>query len=355
MCILAHNQLFTHNHCPMNIGDKVRMLHSSEEGIITKLIDAFLVEVEIEEGFNIPVKRSEVVRIAKEEAQQFGSLLAKKSSNEDKSSISKIRKSEPVIAQKGIYIAFVPVNDRQHTLYVINNTDYTLPFVVGNEKESKYLPLFAGKLDARSHQRVYEVNILDINEWGVFIFQFLFFDLVKHQNRPPFIKKLRFRAKTFFKAQQKAPVIGKDAFLFQLDQDEPSTAESEQIIQTPVIDPVKLKEKMYENHEKATTIDTKIVIKAPKIEVDLHIEELSKEYALMNSGEILELQIKTFEQNLESAIVAGLREITFIHGVGNGKLRHELHKRLSGHPDIDFYKDAQKEKFGYGATLVRLK
>jgi dsDNA-specific endonuclease/ATPase MutS2 len=48
-------------------------------------------------------------------------------------------------------------------------------------------------------------------------------------------------------------------------------------------------------------------------------------------------------------------EITFIHGVGNGIMRMEIHKRLSKNPQVQFFKDAMKEKFGYGATLVKLK
>jgi dsDNA-specific endonuclease/ATPase MutS2 len=36
-------------------------------------------------------------------------------------------------------------------------------------------------------------------------------------------------------------------------------------------------------------------------------------------------------------------------------MRMEIHKRLSKHPYVQFFKDAMKEKFGYGATLVKLK
>ncbi len=339
----------------MNIGDKVRMLHSSEQGVITKLIDAFLVEVEIEEGFNIPVKRSEVVVVASEEEKQFGKFIPSKKETPS-SSAAKIKKSEPVAAQKGIYAAFVATNDQQYTLYLINNTDFILPFVLGKEQEDKYLPLFAGKLEAKSHQRVYQVNVLDITDWGVFVFQCLFFDLVKHQNLPPFLKRMRFRPNTFFKTKQKAPIIGKDAFVFQLDQGANQYATQKEDKPTvEQIDPQKLKEKMFENYEKNTTTEPKVIIKAPKIEVDLHIEEITKDYATLNSGEILEIQLRTFEQSLESAIVGGLREMIFIHGVGNGKLRTEIHRRLSGHQDIAFFKDAQKERFGYGATLVRFK
>ncbi len=48
-------------------------------------------------------------------------------------------------------------------------------------------------------------------------------------------------------------------------------------------------------------------------------------------------------------------EITFVHGVGSGTLRREIQKRLSGMKSILYFQDAQREKFGYGATLVRLK
>jgi dsDNA-specific endonuclease/ATPase MutS2 len=48
-------------------------------------------------------------------------------------------------------------------------------------------------------------------------------------------------------------------------------------------------------------------------------------------------------------------EIIFIHGVGNGVLRTEIHKRLSKNKQVEYFKDAMKEKFGYGATLVKIK
>jgi len=47
--------------------------------------------------------------------------------------------------------------------------------------------------------------------------------------------------------------------------------------------------------------------------------------------------------------------VIFIHGVGNGTLRHMVHKKLSQYTNIKFYKDSMREKFGYGATLVKIK
>ena len=51
----------------MNIGDRVRVLHGKEEGIIRKVSAGGRIEVEIEDGFVIPVLKSEVVLIAEAE------------------------------------------------------------------------------------------------------------------------------------------------------------------------------------------------------------------------------------------------------------------------------------------------
>ena len=70
---------------------------------------------------------------------------------------------------------------------------------------------------------------------------------------------------------------------------------------------------------------------------------------------MLTLQLNTFQNNFDNALAAGMDEIIFIHGVGNGVLKKEIHKILSNNKSIKFFQDAQKEKFGYGATLVRIK
>ena len=75
----------------------------------------------------------------------------------------------------------------------------------------------------------------------------------------------------------------------------------------------------------------------------------------MQNSEILNLQITTFETVLENAIATGMEEITFIHGAGNGVLKNSIHKLLSVNKNIKYFKDARKEKFGYGATQVRIR
>lgn len=70
---------------------------------------------------------------------------------------------------------------------------------------------------------------------------------------------------------------------------------------------------------------------------------------------MLDIQLAHFNKTLDAAIVHQLPQITFIHGAGNGVLRHELHKALSKNNKVQTFMDAGKERFGYGATKVLLK
>ena len=55
----------------MNIGDKVRLVHGREEGIIYAFLPGNVVEIEIEDGFRIPVLRNEIVTISPMESQRM--------------------------------------------------------------------------------------------------------------------------------------------------------------------------------------------------------------------------------------------------------------------------------------------
>ena len=137
-----------------------------------------------------------------------------------------------------------------------------------------------------------------------------------------------------------APLVKKEAYLFQVD------------IKPLTVDLQKLQEKLTEPEQPTETY----TLKAPSHEVDLHIEKLTDaDISTLSNREILSLQINAFQDNLDRALAANMHEIIFIHGTGNGVLRTEIQKILSRNKQIKYYEDARKEKFGYGATLIRLK
>ncbi len=333
----------------MNIGDKVRLLHFKGEGIIRRVIDEKMVEVELEEGFSMPTLKSEVVLIAKEEAIQF---KTNQTFQEDNQTNNNTTSSKLLFADKGIFVAFFAINDKRHSLYFINNTDFELPFTITEESDQTYQGLSAGCLQPKSMQIVHEVTLENFEKWGTYIFQILYLRKGTHYMREPLVKRMKFRASTFFKSKQNAPVLNKTAYTFQIDRDEKDDFLDIAQIEEVKIDPQKLMEQMF---EKKGEIPLQINVSKPEAEVDLHIEKITNDYGFMDNASILKLQLDLFEKKLENAIASGMKEIIFIHGIGNGLLRNEIHKRLSKNTEIKFFEDAKKEKFGYGATLVKMK
>jgi len=90
-------------------------------------------------------------------------------------------------------------------------------------------------------------------------------------------------------------------------------------------------------------------------EFDLHIEELGVPYRKLNNFEILQIQLNFFENKLGYCIQHGISPIVFIHGVGNGVLRQEIHKRLKKNPYIHHFANKGLDRLKFGATEVYLK
>lgn len=86
------------------------------------------------------------------------------------------------------------------------------------------------------------------------------------------------------------------------------------------------------------------------MEVDLHINQLTKSTRNMDNYDMLNLQLDTAKRKVEYAISKRISKIVFIHGVGEGVLKSELQRLLNKYP-VKHY-DASYKKYGLGATEV---
>lgn len=89
----------------------------------------------------------------------------------------------------------------------------------------------------------------------------------------------------------------------------------------------------------------------PKMEVDLHINQLVKNPKGLSNFDMLNLQLDTARRQLEFAIFKRIQKVVFIHGVGEGVLREELYYLFRKYENIKYY-DADYQKYGLGATEV---
>ncbi|MGL4581361.1 MAG: DNA mismatch repair protein MutS [Flavobacterium sp.] len=90
------------------------------------------------------------------------------------------------------------------------------------------------------------------------------------------------------------------------------------------------------------------------LEVDLHIEKLTKDFKRMDKHDMLTLQLDTARGQVEFAIRNRIPRIVFIHGVGEGVLKAELEYLFSRYPEI-VAEDANYQKYGVGATQIYFK
>lgn len=336
----------------MNIGDKVRMVRAKEQGVVTRFLTGNQVEIEIEDGFRIPVMRSELVVVSPMEAER---LLRPTGNAERGPAVPQAPRGPVILSNQGVYMAFVAQNDREFAVHLVNNTDWDMPYTLSEERGTTLNGLQSGTLKPRSQAKLndyYSFSTLD--SWPTFLFQGLWFRAAKVSFRPPIVKRLKCRAQTFHASKKTVPVLNQQGHLFQLDADEKEVpAEAIPIRPTVALTSEEIKAQMLKaKGEPAAPLS----FERPSAVVDLHVEALlPKGPGSRQAGELLDLQLETFEKTFENAIATGMSEITFIHGVGSGTLRTELHRRLGRHAHVKFFEDAQKQKFGYGATKVVIK
>ncbi len=322
----------------MNIGDKVRLLRGTEEGVIVKIVNDNIVEIEIEDGFSFPVMKNEVVLVHKAEADYFKKEAAPVSTSQ------KVFVKPTAQAEKGIYLGFEPKGDLYDVL-LVNNTDYDLAFKIDELLKGTTNGLHAGYLPAKTFQQTATKSVATFENWADMHFTFIYFQKGIYKVLPVLTKKVSFNSSAFISKKAAIPLTSKEGHVYQLDE----------IGAKP--DPKEIVERMFSTQTPAADkpLQRGTSKQAASAEIDLHLEKLVDAASALPSTQALSYQLAIFEKELDTAIAAGLDEITFIHGVGNGILKEEIHKRLSKMKNISYFQDARKERFGYGATLVKIK
>jgi len=310
------------------LGDFVRFVDEKLEGFVTRIIDDQMIGVTTEDDFEIPVLASKVTSV-----HGYQPAGAVKETNVEEAA------QGGEFISRGVFVAVVsdPKANSVVHFYLVNETSFQLLASLTTEKQDHFKGEFGGVIQPKSAEKIYSAQLADLQLWPKFNFSVIFY--TKQNIEPPKSLNIteKFKAKDFSGSKKQIPLLKQQGWLIQLDESEMK------------IDAQKLKEAFFKTPEEKAAIDK------PSKEIDLHIEKLRNDYQFINSAEIMNIQLDHFHKTLDAAIVHQLPEIVFIHGAGNGTLRHEIQKIVSKHPKVQTFMDAQKEKFGYGATRVVLK
>ncbi len=308
------------------LGDFVRFIDERREGYITRIFDEQMVGVTDSDDFEIPVMVNNITHVHGHETYREAEL-------------PKIRELDAVFIEKGIFLAVLTDKGKPSVVHfhLVNETSFELLFSFNKQKNDVVNGIYADKISAKTTLKIHSESLPDLDLWPIFNFQLIYFLTEDHQNKKLIDFSIKFKSKDFSTAKTNIPMMKEHGWLFKIDEKE------------LVIDAQKLKESFFKPAEEKKSVD------APAKEIDLHIEKLRDDYAFLSNSEILRTQLDFFRKSLDAAIVHKYREIVIIHGIGNGTLKNEIHKLAGKHPQIKTFKDAQKQKFGYGATEIILK
>lgn len=347
------------------IGDRVKFLDEHGGGVISKIVSHNLVHVAIEDGFEIPTLTNNLIK-----AEEMGERAAGRTQEkpmpevaveeEDVSlqSLPKLhgRKEMP----HGLYLAFLPQDQQwlmtgKFDIFLVNHTDWDVLFSLFLDRGNGE---FSGKdydiIEAASRLHLATVKPERLEYWSRGTVQFIFRKDKTDRLLLPASIDFRIKGYRFLKegAYQEYSFMEGKCFLVSLAP--LSTVgyagrkkqEKEQEKEEKIVEAAGKQDKEAELiHEYRTATGEAVV--------DLHIQALMNDYSRLGKHDILTVQTGHFLACLESGIRSGYSKIIFIHGIGAGKLRSEIERRLRDYPGISF-EDAPMKDYGQGAVLVRI-
>jgi hypothetical protein len=348
----------------LKTGDKVRFLNDITEGTVTKILSQNRVEVTDSDGFVHATEEKNLVGI--QFTMHDNAFENRESSNENikeyltykpysDNEIPIVNSLDPDMT---VYAAVRLINEHQPLttdveLIVVNNTTYTICFSVSRQYGDSRRGQDAGILYPRDEQRNGLFTQDELHSFNGFEYQFIFYSKSDYQPRPPLTKTIQFNSSDFIDSGYKRKFSGRDDAILLMPLCLLDNSQSPDI--SKLLERFRYTEeensKRKDPGRKARSGEKKFVVLSKQKVVDLHIEELLKDYSGMNNAQIIAYQINYFLYEMDQALINKLHKITFIHGVGHGVLKSAIREELKRVPNIRYH-DAPPEKFGYGATEV---
>ncbi len=317
----------------MNLNAKVRFLDEPLQGTVTRIVDDKTVGVTTDDGFEIPVLISKLVYAAGFDEQK------------------PVRQGKPdAVAEldlpAGLFIIFELRFGSYYYVKFVNQFRHNILLTAYKFADGNHSLSLSGEMKPGESLVLDNLDLAEPSKWPVYYFQVL--QCIDFSEKLPqvFTSEFRYRATDFMNAKK----VGTKVF-HHIQLQQKTLAPATETTNT-VADPLMaIRRSMAEAKPKEEIR----MVERPTETIDLHIDKLTDQYESMNAEESLAYQVQHFEIAFDKGISLDYERMTFIHGVGNGTLKYELRERLSSSKQIKSFRDAQKEKFGYGATEVFFK
>lgn len=348
----------------LKIGDKVKFLNAMGGGKVTGFISPKVVNVEDDQGFEVPVLITELVKdeqfdpteIVPRQAASRRVIREEPKPKKESMPLFASSAGKPATPTSSYFLAFVPEVPTmplsgEIRIWLVNDSAETLLYHFSLLKEGEYLSEKSGRLAPYSRVPLKGFGHNDLSSFPDFGIQLLPFSQRSGTMIPSLFKTIKVNPVKFYKESIYTgnAYFETRAWLISL-RERDLTPEIEKLKNHDFSAPQVMEESgdliKPEPRRKETT-ELK--------EVDLHIHELVENAAGLEPKELLEVQMNRFRFEMETAIQNGTKRIVFIHGVGQGTLKNELRRELTNRYKKYDFQDASFREYGYGATMVILK
>jgi hypothetical protein len=360
-------------------GDKVKFLNSKGGGIVSKIISPTLVNVMIEDGFEIPTITSELVKVEPQGRvermfdEDFSVGSRQTPTYERRAPTADPKPEQPEQPERqtvlgnysfraknnpGVYLVFVPHDQKwlvtgMVEIYLVNYTSNDVLYTFYLEGEKKLIGKDYDVLFSGNKIHIDTIDRDELLKWTKGIIQLIFFNENPEKIVMPvsaefdisprrFNDEHNYNNSQFMEERLLLVSLIQVAALSPIVSVEESKMDEEALIRQKALEikPSSLIEKHQTGPREAV--------------VDLHIGELIADYKHLTPNEIMKIQMDYFTKCIESAVDRNFRKVTFIHGVGNGVLKSAIMKKVQDYEQADSHL-ASLAKFGVGAIDVNIK
>ena len=248
-----------------------------------------------------------------------------------------------------------PEESAQLECYLVNDSSYRVFYTVSRWGAGNYVTLLAsGELEEDSKKRIKTYRREELNRVGKLQIGLMLFKPTNYVPAPvedftlelspmKFVRRGSFTENDFF---------DEPAVVYTLATDKEEVRQM-QVAQKALEENLNMEApEAHKDSPKKQGANQRRYDNEPEI-IDLHAEEILDDTTGMSPGEIIQAQLARFEIAMDLAVHSNRRQrLVFIHGVGSGKLKHEMKKVLAAkYPKIR-YQDASFKEYGYGAIMI---
>ncbi|WP_167613396.1 DUF2027 domain-containing protein [Maribellus sediminis] len=343
----------------IKVGDRVKFLNDVGGGVVTGFLSKNMVNVEGDDGFEVPYPINQLVNVSAPELNVRGNVPEPVQAEENSAAAPVFVESDgEVINGKDapeFYFCIVP-SDAKNPLngeievFLVNDSNFKLLYTYSYLTEQGVELVESGAVKSNARVKIDSLTQEDLSTLPDFGFQLLRFRGESNEWFPPVVKRFRVNPVRFYKASSFQPnsYFKRPAMILKIaaelspdNLDVMTEADFKQLV----------KEKTQSDNpakpaRKRTT---------DEVVIDLHITELLDNSEGLSNREILEIQMDRVESEMNAAIRDHVKRIVFIHGVGQGVLKQEVAKLLQSKFKKYYHQDASFKEYGYGATMVILR